>query len=122
MDAPAPPPATLRADPLADATIARILGPTMHPDQAAQLRTIGIVNRAMATWQNNGQMRTWRCGADVPADVADALHDFVAAARANLPAWADTDKIARAEARVHGRGFGMSCTTAVLRQPARSAT
>jgi hypothetical protein len=110
MDAALATPApTLRADPLADATIARILGPHMAPDHTMQLRTIGIVNREMVQWENNGRLATWRASPAVPPAVADALHDFVAAAGV-LPDWAAPAQLARAEHVFMDIGI-MSCTT-----------
>jgi hypothetical protein len=84
----------LRADPLADATIARALGPvgSAGPDVAA----IALLNAQIARWECNRDLEGWRAGPDVPPRMAAALEDYVAAARA-LPAWADADAIARAE-------------------------
>ena len=83
-------PASLRADPLADEAIARILG------GHAPLETLPIVNRQLAQWQANGELAGWKAGPDVPAPVAAALEDYVGAAL-KLPEWADEAKIARAE-------------------------
>jgi hypothetical protein len=95
-DAPAlaPDGPALRADPLADAAIGAIFGPTMAggPD----LALIAMVNRELARWDSNAALDGWRAGADVPPHVAAALEGYVAAARA-LPAWADPARIARAE-------------------------
>jgi hypothetical protein len=98
--------AALRADPLADATIARILGRGRAggPDVAL----IALVNREIARWESNADLDGWRASPDVPADMAAALQDYVATARA-LPAWADTDKIARAEQLFMDVGLA-SCT------------
>ncbi|MFK3736995.1 oxygenase MpaB family protein [Massilia sp. TN1-12] len=84
----------LRADPLADAAIARALGPAggAGPDLAA----IGLLNAEIARWQHNRDLDGWRASPGLPPHMAGALEDYVAAARA-LPAWADTDAIARAE-------------------------
>jgi hypothetical protein len=84
----------LRADPLADATIARILGPGQPggPDMAA----IELVNKEIARWQLNGDLDAWRASPGLPAAMAAALEDYVAKARV-LPDWADAAKIARAE-------------------------
>ena len=99
---------TLRADPLADATIARILGPCMAADTSPQLASIAIVNREIAAWDNNGKLATWRASPGVPAPIADALHDFVAAASI-LPDWADAALVERAEHVFMDIGM-MSCT------------
>ncbi|WP_413674570.1 oxygenase MpaB family protein [Massilia cellulosiltytica] len=84
----------LHADPLADATIARILGPGQPggPDMA----TIGLLNREIARWQLNGDLDGWRASPGLPPDMAAALEEYVLKARV-LPDWADAAKIARAE-------------------------
>jgi hypothetical protein len=84
----------LHADPLADATIARILGPGQPggPDMAA----IGLLNREIARWQLNGDLDGWRASPGLPPDMAAALEAYVVKARV-LPDWADAAKIARAE-------------------------
>ena len=95
----------LRADPLADQTIAAILGPCgSAPDWDA----IGIVNRQLAHWQSNGALTLWCADPDVPAHVAQPLEAFVRSA-VDLPAWADTDKIGRAETLFFDYGM-LSCT------------
>lgn len=96
----------MRCDPLADATIARILGPGRAggPD----LDAIALVNREIARWELNADLAGWRASPDVPAGMAAALQDYVAAASA-LPDWADADKIARAEALFMDVGLA-SCT------------
>jgi len=85
----------LRADPLADATIARIFGPGQPggPDVA----TIDLLNGEIARWQLNGDLDGWRAGPGLPPDMAAALEDYVAQARV-LPDWADPAAIGRAEA------------------------
>lgn len=83
-------PARLRADPLADDAIARILG------CGPQWDTLAIVNRQLAQWQTNAGLLGWEASVDVPAPVAEALEDYVASAL-RLPDWADQAKIARAE-------------------------
>ena len=87
---------SLRADPLADDTIARILGGGCEA-QAPELDTIAIVNRQLAQWQTNGALAGWKAGPGVPAQVAEALENYVGTAL-ELPDWADEAKIARAEA------------------------
>jgi hypothetical protein len=76
----------LHADPLADATIARILGPGQPggPDMAA----IGLLNREIARWQLNGDLDGWRASPGLPPAMAAALEEYVARARV-LPDWAD---------------------------------
>ena len=111
MDHPDPttrPAGVWRADPLADATIARILGPCMAVDPAAQIALIGVVNRELAAWDNNGALASWRASPATPPSVATALHAFVTAA-SGLPDWADAALIARAEHVFMDIGI-MSCT------------
>jgi len=97
----------LRADPLADDTIAAILGPRMDggPDMAA----IALLNGQIARWQANADLDGWRADGGVPGDIAAALEAYVAAARV-LPAWADPARIARAEQLF----IGMSMTSCTL--------
>ncbi|WP_296947568.1 oxygenase MpaB family protein [uncultured Massilia sp.] len=85
----------LRADPLADATIARALGPAAGggPD----LDAIALLNGEIARWKLNGDLDGWCASPGLPPHMAAALEDYVAAARV-LPAWADPAAIARAEA------------------------
>jgi hypothetical protein len=97
----------LRADPLADAAIARILG-ERSGDAGPDLDAIALVNGQLARWQRNGELAGWRAGAGVPPEVAGALEDYVAAA-GRLPDWADPDRIARAE-RVFMDMSMLSCT------------
>lgn len=96
----------LQADPLADTTIARILGPwtAMTPSaSAAELlaanathwQRIAEVNQLFAQWQDNASLVGWQAPGAAP-EVALPLQAYVQAAQA-LPAWADPAKIARAE-------------------------
>jgi hypothetical protein len=98
--------ATLRADPLADDTIARIFGAA--GGNGVPSDAIALVNREMATWTDNGMLPGWRAAADVPAPVAAALEDYVRHAHA-LPAWAEPARIARAEHLFMDIGM-LSCT------------
>jgi len=84
----------LRADPLADATIARVIDAVDAPSGPWQ--AIGIVNREIARWQTNADLDGWRASAGTPPEIAAALEAYVHAARV-LPEWADPDKIAVAE-------------------------
>jgi hypothetical protein len=98
----------LRADPLADDTIERILGPHDGAAGAAMWAAIGTVNRQLAQWQTNGQLAAWRPDADVPEPIAAALRDYLRAGLA-LPDWADPEKILRAETLFFEMSM-MSCT------------
>lgn len=95
------------ADPLADDTAARIAG-HWHTDpaldgarvvtaNAGRWERIAAANRAMATWSHNGRLADWQPqGSGFDPEVAAALTEYLRAG-ATLPAWADHEKIARAE-------------------------
>jgi hypothetical protein len=99
----------LRADPLADDTLAAILDRCPGEDGPdGRWATIGLLNRLIAGWQINGELATWRADAGTPAHIAAALERYLAAAMA-LPAWADPARIARAEVLFMDMSM-MSCT------------
>jgi len=101
--------ARMRADPLADATIAALLSPWDSAEgQDQNWRTIEIVNRQIAQWQSNRVMAGWKADASVPASIAAPLEAYVRAAIA-LPSWADAAKIERAETLFIDYGM-LSCT------------
>jgi hypothetical protein len=104
---PSPSLASLRADPLADAVIARILG-APGPQAGPDLATIGRINAEIASWQLNGDLDAWRASPAASAQMAQALEEYVQAARA-LPDWADPVRIARAERVFMDIGM-LSCT------------
>jgi hypothetical protein len=99
-----------RADPLADATVAHMLGDwTIAPTENAQatLRAnashwlkIGEANRLMAQWIDNASLVDWHAkdaaGVPINSPVADTLAAYVAHAK-RLPDWADAAQIERAE-------------------------
>jgi hypothetical protein len=96
---------TQRADPLADQTIAAILGACgPAPDWAM----IGVVNRQFEQWTSNGALSAWHAGPEVPAQVAQPLEAYVRAGQ-GLPQWSDMKKIARAEVLFFDYGI-LSCT------------
>lgn len=94
------------ADPLADDTVARIvgtwtLGETASGDliaaNASRWQRIAAANRALATWSHNGQLESWKpADGSMDPEVAAALRDYLRAGAA-LPEWADRAKIERAE-------------------------
>ena len=64
-----------RADPLADATIARILGPWTAadslPENDSHWRRLALVNRVIESWQDNRVLLDWkRDDPDTPAELA----------------------------------------------------
>lgn len=90
----------LDTDPLADDTIARILGPWpsgMPALDAQQWQAIATVNRLLGQWSSNAALQHWRAeGEGVTPAMAQALQDYVAQGQV-LPPWADHRKIERAE-------------------------
>jgi hypothetical protein len=96
------------ADPLADDTVNRIVGPwqalPQTPDLQATLdantvpwQRVAAVNRLFGKWQDNQSLRDWRADpATTPPDIAAELEQFVRTAQV-LPDWADARKIERAE-------------------------
>ncbi len=92
MSALAPSAPAMRADPLADNTIAAIL----DGHDGSQWEAIAIVNRLLGQWQSNAVVSGWRAPEGTPAPIADALESYLAQG-VKLPAWADSTKIARAE-------------------------
>lgn len=95
----------MRADPLADETIASILG---RCGSAPDWQAINVINRQLEQWQSNGDLAGWQAGAGVPAHMAEPLEAFVRAGT-TLPDWADTEKITRAETLFYDYGM-LSCT------------
>lgn len=112
--------AQFETDPLVDQTIADILGPWEVPAltaSAADIATmftshwerIDIVNDLIAQWRDNASLDDWHTRLpDEQQPIADALRDYVREARL-LPAWAERDKIARAEQIFFDQGV-LSCT------------
>jgi len=99
----------LRADPLADDTLAAILDRCPGEDGPdGQWATIGLLNRLIAGWQINGDLAGWRAGAGTPDHIGAALERYLAAAMI-LPDWADPTRIARAEVLFMEMSM-MSCT------------
>ncbi len=88
------------ADPLADQTIADILGDWPAGDvavDAPQWARIDTVNRLFGQWTDNKSLVGWTAQGDgVDAAMARALNHYVQTAQA-LPSWADAKKIERAE-------------------------
>jgi len=97
---------SLRADPPADDTVARMLAGADGPAEIAA--RIAAINRELARWQTNGGLATWRPGPDLDPRAADALLDYLAACL-HLPEWADRAAIARAETLFMDMSM-LSCT------------
>ena len=90
---------TRAADPLADRTVAAIVGPWSDAADAMGpgIARLGQATRLMAGWTTNAGLAAWTTGA-VAADpaVVSALQAYLDEGR-NLPAWARADEIERAE-------------------------
>ena len=99
------------ADPLADKTIADILGPWppgLPPEDAPQWAQIKTVNRLFGEWTTNASIQGWKAtGKGVDEEMAKALQDYLARGQV-LPAWADAHKIERAEKIFFDHG-ALSC-------------
>lgn len=99
----------LRADPLADDTIARVLGAWSDGTPAlSRWDAIAVLNRELAGWQTNGALVDWRASPGTPAPIAAALEDYVARA-CRLPDWVDAGKVGCAESVFADMGMS-SCT------------
>ncbi|MBU0826525.1 MAG: DUF2236 domain-containing protein [Gammaproteobacteria bacterium] len=99
------------ADPLADQTIADILGDWPAGDvtaDAPQWARIETVNRLFGQWTDNASLVNWTAQGDGVDDaMAQALHRYVQTAQV-LPPWADAHKIERAEKLFMDHG-ALSC-------------
>jgi hypothetical protein len=105
------------ADPLADKTIARILGPwCVDPDASREVlrstnierwRRLTIVNSLIGQWKNNRCLTDWRAPPGTPPEVARALEDYLHQIP-GVPKWADTASIVRAESTFTDQGV-LSC-------------
>ena len=95
------------ADPLADRTIAAILGPwqglhasatraELAAQNAARSERLAAVTRVFDDWKNNASVQRWVAPPGTPTEVAVAIEAYLRAAP-GLPAWADPAKIRRAE-------------------------
>jgi len=99
------------ADPLADDTMADILGPWppgMPSVDAPQWERIATINRLFGEWTTNASIDGWKAsGEGVTPELAQALQDYLAKGQA-LPDWADARKIERAEKIFFDHG-ALSC-------------
>ena len=99
------------ADPLADKTIAAILGDWPQGAvavDAPQWARLDTVNRLFGQWTDNASLVNWTAqGEGVDDAMAQALHSYLQAGQV-LPQWADAHKIARAEKLFMDHG-ALSC-------------
>ncbi len=88
-----------QADPLADRTVAAIIGPWSDAQGAMGpgIARLGQATRLMAGWTTNASLASWAPDpATTDADVAVALRAYLAEG-SRLPAWARPADMARAE-------------------------
>lgn len=97
---------TLRADPPADDTVARMLAGASGPAELSA--RIAQINAELARWQTNGALASWQPGPGLDPRAAEALTDYLAACQ-HLPAWTDRAAIARAETLFMDMSM-LSCT------------
>ncbi len=99
------------ADPLADDTIAAIIGPwpagQNSLDEAALAR-IGLVNRLMSTWGHNASLAQWQAPEGTEMRIASALQAYLREG-STLPAWAKRSQVEMAE-KVFMEDGPLSCT------------
>ena len=110
-------PMQYEADPLADRTMAAILGPWQVPAEASAAELIeanelrwqrlAAVNRLFAHWKDNRSITDWQAAPDTPPEVAGPIAAYLRVA-GSLPEWADEAKIARAGDLFTDHGV-MSC-------------
>ncbi|CAN5691241.1 hypothetical protein BH11PSE12_BH11PSE12_19900 [soil metagenome] len=89
------------ADPLADNTIATLLGPWSVPvtlaNQSMHWQKICLVNQQFDQWQTNQNLQAWQpADPALPDDIRLPLQAYLQAGQV-LPVWADSSKIERAE-------------------------
>ncbi len=104
---------SFRADPLADNTVSSILAPhALASGQGARaeaFKEIALMNRQLATWDNNQALLGW------PNEPTGLSDETVAQVRKylsvghELPSWADSKKLERAEVLFWDYG-ALSCT------------
>ncbi|HSV46744.1 MAG TPA: DUF2236 domain-containing protein, partial [Ramlibacter sp.] len=94
------------ADPLADRTVAAIVGQAGVSD--AGLARLAQATRLMAGWTTNAGLAGWTAPEGTDPDLAAALRGYLEGGR-HLPAWARPKDIETAEAVFMDYG-PMSCT------------
>lgn len=97
---------SMRADPPADDTVARMLAGADGPHALAE--RIAAINRELARWGSNGGLAQWQPDPGLDPRAATALKDYLASCH-SLPDWADASRIARAEALFMDMSM-LSCT------------
>lgn len=99
-------------DPLADDTIANIIGPWKSPadaaDQAEHWKKIAQINLQLKQWTTNQSLAHWQPDHSLPAEISEQLKCYLKNGQI-LPKWADQKKIDRAEELFMDYG-ALSCT------------
>jgi hypothetical protein len=96
------------ADPLADDTVAAVLGDWAEVGIAERLERVRVMNRLIGGWKTNGDLAGWRAaGEGVTPGIAAPMEAYVQAG-SQLPGWMDKDRIARAEQLFFAQG-PLSC-------------
>jgi hypothetical protein len=88
------------ADPLADDTIAAIIGPWPSPQaslDAAALQRLSQVSHLMSSWGSNASLATWQPPAGTDPQIGSALVSYLRQG-SQLPEWADRAQVERSEA------------------------
>lgn len=87
------------ADPLADDTIAAIIGPWPSPQaslDAAALQRLSQVSRLMSSWGSNASLATWQPPEGTDPQIGSALVSYLRLG-SQLPEWADRAQVERSE-------------------------
>ncbi len=100
-------------DPLADETIANIIGPWTSladaDDQAEQWRKISLINQQFTQWTSNQSLVNWQSNdGSLPAEINEQLQSYLQHGQI-LPEWAEQKKIERSEELFMEYG-ALSCT------------
>ncbi len=100
-------------DPLADETIANIIGPWTSladaNDQAEHWKKISLINRQFKQWTSNQSLVNWQSvDSSLLADISEPLQSYLQHGQV-LPEWAEQKKIERAEELFMEYG-ALSCT------------
>ena len=96
------------ADPLADDTVALLMGTAEDAQGKFDLDRLRRANAIMGAWSTNGSLDAWVAGADKSDPIQSALVEYARVGLA-LPDWADRAKIERAETLFMDYG-PLSCT------------
>ena len=87
---------TRAADPLADRTIAAVVGTGNDAASGTGRERLAQATRAMAAWTTNASLAAWSGDATMHPEVGQALHAYLAAGRP-LPEWTRDADVERAE-------------------------